>query len=565
MLVVIALGLAVLKFEQLRESNLMQFQLQGKAAELDRQLEQFAVLPRVLARHPYVIRALSDPSSSSVSNANLMLRKSQQDSKSAFAFVMNTDGTTIAASNYEDSVSFIGVNYGFRPYFTRALVDGAATFFAVGATTGIPGYFTASAVTVAEETIGVVVVKTDLAGLLDSWQLSPYEWAVVDELGVVTLATDTRFLYVPMRQLSESDRQIIKQDRRYQAVHDAYLMPLSTDRIKYQHQSTNQAYFMQQIQLNSEQWNLTLLVKVSRIWIRAAIWLLALGSILLILLLSYRNMLVQKRLVATEQRHAMDLELEVAARTRELRMAQEALITESNYAMLGRMSGAINHEINQPLTSLRLNLASLRNIIDKPDADIHELRQIIVDSDRTTKRIGRVVTSLRSLAAQRATERVPLGVDDLVGGIVDTISRERPAMKNSLKVVLAEKNMWVKGNEILLQQALLNMLYNAFDAVLSHGQPEVTLKLARSGKTIQISVLDNGPGVSEDVLPHLFKPFVSDKSKSSGLGLGLTLTEMIAEDHQGELTYELLSLENSEYQTGSRFTLFLPLHEVKVG
>ncbi|OED43918.1 hypothetical protein AB833_02755 [Chromatiales bacterium (ex Bugula neritina AB1)] len=560
-LLMFLLGWSVLIFEQLRQSRYMQIKLQGKAAELDRQLHQLAVLPRVLARHPYVISSLSEQTQTNLLTTNKMLRQSQLDSKSAFAFVMDIDGNTIASSNYADSVSFIGVNYGFRPYFTKAIANGTATFFAVGATTGIPGYFTASAVTAANKTIGVAVVKTDLGGLLDSWQLRPYEWVVVDEMGVVALATDKRFLYVPAREITDNEKQNIASDRRYKITPDTRLIPLEADRIEFHQHSKDQTYFTQKTNLNSENWELMLLLTQTRIWLRAAYWQLAIGSILIILWLIYRNMLAQKRLAATEHKHAMALELEVAERTRELRSAQEALITESNYAMLGRMSAAINHEINQPLASLRLNLASLRNVVDKPDVDIHELRQIVVDSDRTTKRIGRVVTTLRSLASQRATEHVSLEVDKLVTTIVETIKRERRTMAPSLVVEFKNKNMRVNGNEILLQQALLNLLYNAFDAVLKQEQRIVKLQLTRLDRTVQFSVLDNGPGVSKEIVPHLFKPFFSDNTKPSGLGLGLTLTELIAQEHQGELTYELLTPQNSDYPAGSKFSLFIPLHQ----
>lgn len=538
----------------------MQFQLQGKAAELDRQLQQLAVLPGVLARHPYVINALSGQSQSNLLVTNRMLKQSQLDSKSAFAFVMDVNGTTIASSNYEDSVSFVGQNYGFRPYFTQAMVNGTATFFAVGATTGIPGYFAATAVTVANENIGVVVVKTDLAGLLDSWQLHPYEWLVVDNLGVVTLATNTKFLYVPARKLSDFEKQDIVRDRRYKVTTGSSLTLTERDLVRFSEQSGNQTYLMQDKSLTSENWRLMLLVNRARIWLHAAYWLLAIGSLLTILALIYRNMLAQKRLAATEHRQAMALEQEVAERTRELRSAQEKLITESNYAMLGRMSGAINHEINQPLASLRLNLASLRKVVDKPNLDIEEIRQIVVDSDRTTKRIGRVVTTLRSLATQRATEHVPLDVNGLVTTVVDTIGIERPAMAPYLNVVLDSNNVLVKGNEILLQQALLNLLYNAFDALLNQEHRVVTLQLTHQDDTVRFSVLDNGPGVSEEIVPNLFKPFVSDKSKPSGLGLGLTLTERISQEHGGTLTYELLTTDNSPYDSGSKFTLSIPLH-----
>ena len=167
------LFLATLVFEERRIAKVMQAQLQGKAAELDRQLTQFAVVPRLLARNPDIINALSITDDAHLQSANVALSHAQIDSSASFAFVMNLAGTTIAASNYAAEVSFVGVNYGFRPYFKQALTGTETTFFAVGATTGEPGYFVANPVMIENEVSGVVVVKFELAGLFDSWRLNP--------------------------------------------------------------------------------------------------------------------------------------------------------------------------------------------------------------------------------------------------------------------------------------------------------------------------------------------------------------------------------------------------------
>ena len=97
-----------------------------------------------------------------------------------------------------------------------------------------------------------------------------------------------------------------------------------------------------------ENWQLRLIVERSRVWLRVLLYLVALLAVASIIGLVYRNIRSQKRLVETERKYAMELKQKVQQRTDELRSAQETLISESNFAMLGRMSGAINHEINQP-------------------------------------------------------------------------------------------------------------------------------------------------------------------------------------------------------------------------
>jgi len=513
----------------------MQVQLDSKTAELDRQLDRLAVLPRVLSAHPDVIQVLQQTTQTSLVNANQSLLQAQISSRASFAFVMDTSGTTVASSNFMDEISFVGKNYGFRPYFQRAMESEQATFFAVGATTGIPGYFVAHAVRHNNELKGVVVVKTDLAGLFDAWRLAPYEWVALDEFGVAILSTKNDFLYSATRELSDSERRRIDNDRRYVPAVSSQFNINPVDQAT-SHQG-DQSWFVQGRDLAAEKWQLFLVIEQYWIWLRALYYVLALGSVLTIIALIYRNLLIQKRLTATEHRHAHDLEIEVEERTKQLRATQEELIAESNFAVLGRMSAAINHEVNQPLASLRLNLASLRKVLDQPNSDPVEIRQIVIDSDRTTKRIGRVVTTLRSLAGSKKTEFTKLRVEKLIADVVETVQRERPEMSKALEVSGSDTRVEVLGDEILLQQLLLNLLYNAFDAVLTVDNPIVSLKVLQQQCKVSIDIADNGRGVSEAVKSTLFKPFSSDKSKASGLGLGLTLAKMIADEHKASLNY----------------------------
>ena len=558
------LFLATLVFEERRIAKVMQAQLQGKAAELDRQLTQFAVVPRLLARNPDIINALSITDDAHLQSANVALSHAQIDSSASFAFVMNLAGTTIAASNYAAEVSFVGVNYGFRPYFKQALTGTETTFFAVGATTGEPGYFVANPVMIESEVSGVVVVKFELAGLFDSWRLNPYEWLAIDEFGVVILSTDTRYLYAPTSDLSDKDNEKIVGERKY--------IPSESNRFDrdgnradelqgeytfFINSAGKQSFFSRQTPIKVEEWGLKMIVERSHILLNVFLYLLALMSLALIVGLFYRNMRAQKHIADSEKRHALQLEHEVQQRTEELRATQQELISESNFSMLGRMSGAINHEINQPLATLRLNLASLRNIIEKPDADPSEVRQIVLDSDRTTKRIGRVITTLRNLTVQRSAEHAQVDLQRLVAEIVETVQRERPALSQSLSVRIVEPVMAITGNDILLQQAILNLLYNAFDAVIDVSTPSVQLhvEMLQDQPNVIVKVTDNGCGVSEAIVGNLFKPFVSDNTRKSGLGLGLTLVELIAKEHNGQLSYQP---KYEDTKTGSIFTLTLP-------
>jgi len=563
-MVLCLLALLAWQFESWRIKRLQQNRLELQADDLDRRLSQLAVLPRLLSTDPRLHTALAASSVEDVEQANRTLAQAQKDSGVAFAFLMDTSGLTVAASNWRDEVSFVGRNYQFRPYFSGALAGRRTTFFAVGATTGVPGYFIADSVRLGDRIIGVVVVKLELDQLLNSWQADNNTSLILDELGVVMLSTDAELLYAPTRELQADEHQAIATDRRYRLSRAARLSPLPSFTWLPEHWrwlrdgKSVRRYAAIDHALQSEPWTLRHLVPLAGIALNAAWYLFALLGIAALVVLGRRSYRQQRLLALAQQRNAEQLEAQVQARTRELESAQRALIAEANFAMLGRMSAAINHEINQPLASLRFNLATLRQLIESPDASDSDIRDAVIDSDRTTKRIARVIDTLRSVARQRDSHFASVEIGRLLGDVVLIVRRERPVASQALGDVQwhasATPGEWrVKGNDVLLQQALLNLLYNAFDATLRQDKPTVGVEISVHNQHVQLRVMDNGDGVSEAVAAQLFEPFHTNPGRSTGLGLGLTLARQIVVDHGGGIDYQ------PSPDRGSIFTISLPL------
>lgn len=536
--------------------------------ELDRQLVQFSFIPRILAGDSEIKSALRSSEPANIAAANKRLQATQKDSGLDFAFLLDAHGMTVASSNWADPISFVGVNYAFRPYFKSAIGGNSATFFAVGATTGLPGYFIAEPVVFGTRVEGVVVAKIALDVLVDSWSELPYDSVVGDDFGVVILSTREDLLYTPTSSLSERERSQLASERRY-ALRPARLAwdnasPVMKSTLDGE---TGGSYFLFGQALRTEPWSLLNLVSERTIQWRALVLTSALASAALICFLLTRLYQQQRRLVRSEQRNSLELEEQVQMRTSELARAQQRLISESNFSMLGRMSAAINHEINQPLASLRLNLASLRTMMERGDSDAGEIEQIVIDSDRTTKRIARVIRSLRSLARRGESRFAEVDLAQLISEVHNTVQRERPAASSCLKLSIGDGRWFVLADEVLVQQALLNLLYNAFDAVLVVDEPEILLSLeagkcSKSGLDrsaeddnpgcVVIAVTDNGQGVSPTAREALFEPFATTRQQSDGLGLGLTIARQIAQDHGGEILY-------SRCEVGSCFSLTLPL------
>jgi len=166
-----------------------------------------------------------------------------------------------------------------------------------------------------------------------------------------------------------------------------------------------------------------------------------------------------------------------------------------------------------------------------------EVQQTVVDCDRTTKRISRVVEALRSIARPINARLEPVVSTEMLREVVETVRRERPLLSQCLVWQEPSGSSVLQGNSVLLQQALLNLLYNAFDAVLDVDNPRVVLRTVVVGEFLEMHVEDNGPGVEPELQDQLFSPFTQGKNRTAGLGLGLALAQQIAKRHHGELSY----------------------------
>ncbi len=554
-------------FERWRLAHEQEIQAVTKAADLDQQLRQFAVLPVILSEDPRLHQALTEPSTDSHLVASKVLQHVAIESDAAFAFLMDVNGLTVAASNFDDDVSFVGNNYGFRPYFKQAIVGESSTFFAVGATTGIPGYFVSEPIFHNGKVIGVVVIKLEPSHLPVSWNEGSAIALVTDELGVVILSSQQNILYSATKPLQKKVLSIIETDRRYQVAQKSRFEKSESSMWHLSVGDASAHYIVGSRKLAVEPWTLSVLTPHYTFILRVLVKLAVLAGIIAIAGLIWKIWSQQAQLSRERGLLANRLEHQVEERTRELEQMQNDMIAQSNFAMLGRMSAAINHEVNQPLSSLRFNLAALRQMIEKNDPvekdqqtnlqNHDSIESTVVDLDRTAKRITRVIESLRALPNRQNTDLSEIVVTEFLSETVETVERERPLMSRYLcyRDLMQDRQIKINGERILMQQAILNVLYNAFDAVADLDNPVILLDLSVSGETVNIIVSDNGAGVPSHLVPRMFEPFESNPEKISGLGLGLTLARQIVNDHGGKIVFE----RRDKSEALSVFTITLPL------
>jgi len=182
---------------------------------VEAEVDRLRAIPDVTAQDARIRRALAG--TGSLQDANIYLETVADYAGADVLFLIDASGETIAASNWDTAGSFVGSNYAFRPYFQEAIATGHGDFYAIGVTTGVPGYFIAARVVVNGVT-GVLVVKLDLRPLQDTWQAVDADVALADENGIVFLSARADWQYRPLMQLNDAVLADLAATRAYEAV-----------------------------------------------------------------------------------------------------------------------------------------------------------------------------------------------------------------------------------------------------------------------------------------------------------------------------------------------------------
>lgn len=195
-------------------------QLKNFSLRVSTPVDKYAYLPKLVSNYRIVVDALRNPRDRvRLHKANVLLERLNREAGSNFIYLLDLHGITIAASNWNDPKSFVGNDYSFRPYFLDAIRDGSGTFYAVGVTTGAPGYFISNLVRDHNDrALGVVVAKIDMTKLDHGWDKSEYEMMVTDENGVVFLSSQDEWRYRPIWALDSGVEAELRLTRQYEGV-----------------------------------------------------------------------------------------------------------------------------------------------------------------------------------------------------------------------------------------------------------------------------------------------------------------------------------------------------------
>ena len=250
---------------------------------------------------------------------------------------------------------------------------------------------------------------------------------------------------------------------------------------------------------------------------------------------------------------------DVRARDVELRLNRlhADLVHMARVSAMDEMGAALAHELNQPLTAVMLYLQAIKraNDGDRDGAALPETARAIFEKAlREAERAGHIIQRMRHFVEKREPRRRWLDLNTLVDDAVELTLLASPPGTRITRALACDLPQ-VAVDPVQIQQVLVNLLRNAVEAVRTRAEPEVKVATRRSADAVDLTVVDNGPGIAADALPSLFRPFSS--SKGEGLGLGLAISRTIAQTHGGDLT-----VEPGGDGRGARFTLHLPLPPV---
>lgn len=552
-------------------------QLHMIAIDLESLLERHETLPFTLSFLPGVIKTLQQPASSeAVAGLNATLETIQRQAKVSAIYLMDANGDTLAASNWNEPITFVGRNFAFRPYFQHAFAGRSGHFYGIGNATSEPGYFIAQPVyaTPAVRTgkpLGVIAVKISLSDFEQTWRSSEEPIALADRSGVVFLSNREAWRYRSITPLDAAAQAALASTKQYAEQSIASIASLPKDAA-----AGFGAYAGKQV--GRLGWQLMLFPSTARVQRTAAF--AAMSAALAIGLAAISLMAIYQRRRRIEERResrralqqaAEELERRIGQRTEELleanrhlehkfaklqeterllRSTQDELVQAGKLAMLGQMAAGVTHELNQPLTAIRTFADNAVTFLGRGQPD--KAKDNLGHISAASARMGAIIGQLKGFARKShdSISRVDLG--GAIEASIMLLNNEFRRHDVHLSTDIAE-NIVVAGDMVRTEQVLINLLRNALDAVDGTAQRNIFVGLRREGEEAVVRIQDSGPGIPAEVVEHLFEPFFTTKPSGKGLGLGLAISSSIVQAMNGQLS------AHNRNEGGAEFVVRLPL------
>ena len=521
------------------------------SGNLQSELQRTSVVPLLLARDPEISQALS---SGDYSGTSQRLMQVQEEIGVAQILVLDRDGRTVGATNR----NLLGTNFHNADPFLQAQRTGDTVFSAMRHDAG--GFdFTYSRVVedTGGEVIGVIVVSADLMKFERAWSGLQDTVLVTDSEGTVLLATETRWRGLKLDEVLAASGVPSAFD---QALNRAMSVTSNWARNPPDTYLSGTAVLRADSRMAFRGWHMTSFTRFDSVRerVNGILALEIMGFAIFVALTFYwlsrrawsQSLTFRRESLELRQLNAR-LQREIAEREKvqkDLEVAEQTLAQSSKLAVLGEMSAAVSHELNQPLAAMKTYLAGARLLLQRKR--VEEALSSFQRIDDLIDRMGAITRQLKSYARKGGEAFEPV---DMRSCVSEALAMMEPQLKLKLAKItriLPRQKVMVQVDRLRLEQVIINLLRNALDATKDTSNPQIDMILS-VGETATLTVRDNGPGIGD--LDKLFEPFFTTKKSGEGIGLGLAISSGIVADFGGRLT-----ARNAE-QGGAVFEMQLPL------
>lgn len=534
-------------------------------------LSRYESIPHVLSTNPLLKNVLlNQQDEKSLQALNIYLEQIQNITESLDIYLIDALGVAISASNWRENHSFIGKDFSFRPYFQEAIAGNLGRYFAVGTTSNKRGYYFSYPIYSQASILGVIVVKVDITDIEKQStgiaRAGGYEFAVADPDNIIFLSSINEWQLTSLTPIDQSRQYAINASKRYanRVINELILYPPYKNTSNKEHKiykinaNTNQHDYLETHKaMNRAGWTVHIMTPLAPIYQSLPAIMLLYATLYLLLalaaLLGYEK---RKNLLRIQQVNDM-LEQRVKDRTQDLEASnrmlsetQDELIQAAKLTVIGSLSASINHEINQPLAAIKsyaqntLTLLS-RNKTEHVKDNIHTIISL-------TNRLATIVSQFKSFTRKSQGDDSATNIEQCIQDAMTIIQPEIDKQGVELKLITSTEHYEVWGDDIRLQQVLVNLMSNAILAMKRSKVKRITIRVEK-GEMLCIKIQDSGPGVQDSQMEKIFEPYYTTSDRQ-GLGLGLSISRRIIESMQGSIEV------SNAVDAGAIFEICLPIY-----
>ena len=518
-----------------------QLRLALYSGNLVSELQRNSIVPRLLGSDAELIGALSSKDYQRTSQRLLSL---VDEIGAAAILLLDANGRVVAATDRNR----LGENQRNSSQFVDAARAAGTVFTTAQQDTGVYDFAYSRRVVANNKSLGVIVVEVDLRKFQSAWAGISDAVIVSAPTGSILLATEKTWLGVP-EEVALSRRSAPSSIKRaIQATQDWTVLPAEA-------YLRGKAVMRQEIRVPFRGWKMVLFTTYGGIRQRVnAVLALEIMGFSIFLALSFYQLSRQTLTRALFFQKESDdlrklnirLQREVSERQKvekNLQVAEQTLAQSSKLAALGEMSAAISHELNQPLAAMRTYLAGAKLLLQRkrPDEALTSFQRI----DDLIGRMGAITRQLKSYARKGGEDLIAVDVRSAIDGALEIMEPQLKARQISISKTLPIEPVFILGDQLRLEQVMVNLVRNALDATSTVVLPEIEILLLVD-ETAILTVRDNGEGISD--LNELFEPFFTTKKPGDGVGLGLAISTGIITDLGGRLVARNGSVAGAVFQ-----------------